>query len=44
MAQAGRLSAEEHEHASAELERILAGPRPAEDQEEPPEEEQVDQG
>lgn len=38
MVQAGRLSAEEHEHASAELERILAGPRPSADEEEPPEE------
>ena len=44
MAQAGRLSAEEHQRASAELERILAGPRPAEDQEELPEEESGDQG
>ncbi len=44
MAQAGRLSAEEHERASAELERILAGPRPAEDQEEPPEEDAGDRG
>ncbi len=38
MLQAGRLSAEEHQHASAELERILAGPKPQEDQEEVPEE------
>lgn len=44
MAQAGRLSPEEHERASAELERILAGPRPAQDQEEPPEEDAPDQG
>lgn len=44
MAQAGRLSAEEHQRASAELEHILAGPRPAEDQEEPPEEETGDRG
>ncbi len=44
MAQAGRLTPEEHERASAELERILAGPRPAEDQEEPPEEDAGDAG
>jgi monofunctional biosynthetic peptidoglycan transglycosylase len=44
MARAGRLSPEEHEHASAELERILAGPRPPQDEEEPPEEEVADQG
>ncbi len=37
LAQAGRLTAEEHEHASAELERILAGPQPSGDEEEPPE-------
>ncbi|HTN53529.1 MAG TPA: monofunctional biosynthetic peptidoglycan transglycosylase [Anaeromyxobacter sp.] len=35
----GRLSPEEHLHASAELERILAGPAPLDDREEPPEEE-----
>jgi monofunctional biosynthetic peptidoglycan transglycosylase len=44
MLQAGRLSADEHASASAELERILAGPRPAEDQEEPPAEDAGDQG
>ncbi len=44
MLQAGRISADEHAHASAELERILAGPRPPEDQEEPPEEDAADQG
>ncbi len=44
MLQAGRMSADEHAAASAELERILAGPRPPEDQEEPPEEEAGDQG
>jgi monofunctional glycosyltransferase len=36
---AGRLSDDEHRHASAELERILAGPAPADDREEPPDEE-----
>ena len=35
---AGRVTAEEHLHASAELERILAGPTPADDRDEPPEE------
>jgi monofunctional biosynthetic peptidoglycan transglycosylase len=35
----GRLSAEAHLRASAELERILAGPAPADDRDEPPEEE-----
>jgi monofunctional biosynthetic peptidoglycan transglycosylase len=39
MIQAGRLSAEEHEHAAAELERILAGPKPSGDEDEPPEDE-----
>jgi monofunctional biosynthetic peptidoglycan transglycosylase len=34
--EAGRLSPAEHLHASAELERILAGPAPAEDPEDPP--------
>jgi monofunctional biosynthetic peptidoglycan transglycosylase len=43
MAQAGRLSPEEHQRASAELERILTGPRPEQDQEEPPQEEAVEQ-
>ncbi len=38
---AGRLSADAHLRASAELERILAGPAPADDREEPPEEEPV---
>ncbi|BDG06779.1 biosynthetic peptidoglycan transglycosylase [Anaeromyxobacter oryzae] len=36
---AGRISADEHLHASAELDRILAGPTPGDDREEPPEEE-----
>jgi monofunctional biosynthetic peptidoglycan transglycosylase len=36
---AGRLSADAHLRASAELERILAGPAPADDRDEPPEEE-----
>lgn len=39
--QEGRLSAEEHSRAAAELERILAGPRPAEDDEEPPDDDAV---
>lgn len=34
--QEGRLSADEHARASAELERILAGPRPAQDDEDEP--------
>ena len=34
-----RISADEHLRASAELERILAGPAPAEDPDEPPENE-----
>jgi monofunctional glycosyltransferase len=33
---ARRISADEHRHASAELERILAGPAPRDDREEPP--------
>ena len=33
----GRLSAQAHLRASAELERILAGPAPADDRDEPPE-------
>jgi monofunctional biosynthetic peptidoglycan transglycosylase len=33
----GRVGADEHLAASAELERILAGPRPADDRAEPPE-------
>jgi monofunctional glycosyltransferase len=44
MVQAGRISPEEHQRASAELERILAGPRPAQDQEEPPEEDAASEG
>jgi monofunctional biosynthetic peptidoglycan transglycosylase len=36
---AGRVGAEEHLRASAELERILAGPRPSDDRDEPPEDE-----
>jgi monofunctional biosynthetic peptidoglycan transglycosylase len=39
MLAAKRISPEEHLRASAELERILAGPRPADDGEDPPEEE-----
>jgi monofunctional biosynthetic peptidoglycan transglycosylase len=42
MRDVGRLTAGEHLHASAELERILAGPRPAEDGDEPPEDERSD--
>jgi monofunctional glycosyltransferase len=42
MAQAGRIGAAEHEHASAELERILAGPQPQADEEEPPDDEAPD--
>ncbi len=38
---AGRISAEAHLRASAELERILAGPVPADDRDEPPEEEPI---
>ncbi len=37
----GRLTADEHRSASADLERILAGPVPRDDREEPPEEEQA---
>ncbi len=37
----GRISAEAHLRASAELERILAGPVPSDDREEPPEDEPV---
>jgi monofunctional biosynthetic peptidoglycan transglycosylase len=36
---AGRLTADAHLRSSAELERILAGPAPADDREEPPEDE-----
>jgi monofunctional biosynthetic peptidoglycan transglycosylase len=36
MREVGRISADEHLRASAELERILAGPAPADDREEPP--------
>jgi monofunctional biosynthetic peptidoglycan transglycosylase len=39
MRDVGRVGAEEHLRASTELERILAGPRPADDAAEPPEEE-----
>jgi monofunctional glycosyltransferase len=43
--QEGRISADEHARASAELERILAGPRPAEDDEdEPRDDEPADAG
>jgi monofunctional biosynthetic peptidoglycan transglycosylase len=38
MLAARRIGAEEHLRASAELERLLAGPRPADDRDEPPEE------
>jgi monofunctional biosynthetic peptidoglycan transglycosylase len=37
----GKLTADEHRSASAELERILAGPAPRDDRAEPPEEEQA---
>ncbi|HEY6004886.1 MAG TPA: monofunctional biosynthetic peptidoglycan transglycosylase [Anaeromyxobacter sp.] len=37
----GRLTADEHRSASADLERILAGPAPRDDRDEPPEEEQA---
>ncbi|HVO18143.1 MAG TPA: monofunctional biosynthetic peptidoglycan transglycosylase [Anaeromyxobacter sp.] len=36
LVQSGRLDPEEHQHAAAELDRILAGPRPDQDEEEPP--------
>ena len=39
MRDTGRISADEHLRASAELERILAGPSPADDREEPPDDE-----
>ena len=39
MREAGRITPEEHLRASSELERILAGPSPADDLEEPPEDE-----
>jgi monofunctional biosynthetic peptidoglycan transglycosylase len=39
MREVGRIGPEEHLRASAELERILAGPSPSDDREEPPEEE-----
>lgn len=42
MLAARRISAEEHLAASAELERILAGPAPADDREEPPDEDAAD--
>ncbi len=38
MRTAGRIDADEHRHASAELERILSGWAPGDDREEPPEE------
>jgi monofunctional biosynthetic peptidoglycan transglycosylase len=41
MREHGRLSADEHRSASADLERILAGPTPRDDREEPPDEEQA---
>jgi len=44
MRAAGRISAEEHRHASAELERILAGPAPGDDADEPPEDSPGDAG
>ncbi len=37
---AGRLDPAEHAHASAELERLLAGPAPLRDEEEPPDDEE----
>jgi monofunctional glycosyltransferase len=37
----GRLTSDEHRSASAELERILAGPAPRDDRTEPPDEEQA---
>jgi monofunctional biosynthetic peptidoglycan transglycosylase len=40
MRSAGRISNDEHLHASAALERILAGPAPSDDGEEPPEEDE----
>jgi len=40
----GRLDAATHRVAAAELDRILAGPRPADDREEPPEEAPPDEG
>jgi monofunctional biosynthetic peptidoglycan transglycosylase len=42
MLAAHRITAEEHLSASAELERILAGPAPVDDREEPPEEDSAD--
>ena len=42
MLAARRITAEEHLSASAELERILAGPPPTDDREEPPDEDAVD--
>ncbi len=39
MRTSGSITADEHLHASAELERILAGPAPLDDREEPPDEE-----
>ena len=42
MLAARRITPEEHLSASAELERILAGPAPADDREEPPDEDGAD--
>ena len=42
--EAERITAEEHLRASVELERILAGPRPADDQDEPPEDDVASPG
>ncbi len=39
---AERISADEHRRASTELERILAGPAPADDRDEPPEDEGIE--
>jgi monofunctional biosynthetic peptidoglycan transglycosylase len=41
---AHRISSDEHLHASAELERILAGPAPEDDREEPPDDGPADLG
>ncbi len=42
MREVGRIGPEEHLRASAELERILAGPSPADDRDEPPDEDSGD--
>jgi monofunctional biosynthetic peptidoglycan transglycosylase len=39
MREVGRIAPDEHLRASAELDRILAGPRPADDGAEPPDDE-----